>query len=193
VKQKLSRDLAVLEAMAGEMEEYLNSEVLFWQIMKGGVPKLTLGGYLMREHRLLALFDLLDEPEQARLNQAVNRFNQALVEKIVRLEEKIHRELEARIRQWSEYLKDLEWERTAAVASYRSAVEIRAMIAALVDKLQIAPYHIDPRFPRQIKLLDSNLRRKWRSGGFLWHHSWQPAYPPADYWWLYGRPNRSSK
>jgi hypothetical protein len=185
---KLGRDLSILEAMAAEMEAYLSSEVLFWQMIRGDAPKLTLGGYLLRQHRLLALRGLLQEADDQRLEAAVIQFNQALVEKIVRLEQKGHRELEARIRQWGESLKDLEWERSAAIANYRSAVETRGMIAALVDKLQTAPYRLQSRMERQISLLDGNLRRNWRPGEFVWHPLWRPAYPPAEFWWLYGSP-----
>jgi hypothetical protein len=187
----LGRDLTILQAMSAEMEDYLKSEVLFWQMMQGGMPKLTLGGYLLRQHRLLALSDLLDEAQQALLEQAVIQFNQALVERIVRLEQKAHRELEARIRQWGEYLKDIEWEQRGSIGGYGSAVETRAMIAALIDKLQVAPYELDSRILKQVTLLDANLRRFWHSGAFVWPESWQPAYPKKTYWWLYGSPKRS--
>jgi hypothetical protein len=189
-KQKLGRDLTILQAMSGEMDDYLKSEVLFWQMMKGGMPKLTLGGYLTRQHRLLALKHLLDESERVRLETAVVQFNLALVEKIVRLEQKAHRELAARIRQWGEYLKDIEWEKGGSIGGYGSAVETRAMIAALIDQLQMAPYQLDSRFLAQVSLLDTNLRRSWRRGAFVWPESWQPAYPSKPFWWLYGSPRR---
>lgn len=183
---KLGQDVTILAEMAGEMDDYLRSDVLFWQMMKGGLPKLTLGGYLMRQHRLLALSSLLTAEEQAVVDTAVAQFNQALVEKIVRLEQKAHQELEARIRQWAEYLKDFRWERSAALAGYASAVETRVMITAVTDKLQLPPYQLDPRITEQIVLLDGNLRSRWRSGAFFWPEAWQPAYPQADYWYLYG-------
>ncbi len=183
---KLGRDVTVLAAMANEMDDYLRSDVLFWQMEKGGLPKLTLGGYLMRQHRLLALPALLSDEEQTIVNTAVTQFNQALVEKIVRLEQKAHQELEARIRQWNEYLKDFRWEQQAALASYGSAVETRVMLTSLMDKLQIPPYELDARIVRQVTSLDSNLRSRWRSGPFIWPESWQPAYPKTDYWYLYG-------
>jgi hypothetical protein len=189
-RQKLAQDLIIVEAMASEMVDYLKSEVLFWQMMKGGLPKLTLGGYLMRQHRLLALPSLLDEAQQTRLDAAVRQFNLALVEKIVRLEEKAHRELEARIRQWSEFLNDLQNERGVGPASYPSAVDTRAMMAAIIDKLQMAPYQLEPRLLSQVALLDANLNRRWQKGEFIWPDAWQPAYPAAEYWWLYGRPKQ---
>lgn len=189
-QEKLAQDLIIVEAMASEMVDYLKSEVLFWQMMQGGLPKLTLGGYLMRQHRLLALSSLLDAAQQARLEAAVRQFNLALVEKIVRLEQKAHRELEARIRQWSEFLNDLQKERGVGPASYPSAVETRAMMAAIIDKLQIAPYQLESRVLSQIALLDANLSRHWHKGEFVWPEAWQPAYPAHQYWWLYGRPRQ---
>lgn len=192
-KKKFSQDLAVLEAMAEEMETYLKSDVLFWQMMNGDMPKLTLGGYLMRQHRLLALRNLLPQSEQARLDAAVLQFNKALVEKVVRLEKKIHRELGARIRQWSEYLKDLDWQRATNVANYPTAVTTRVMIAALVDKLQTAPYQLDAKIPDQVSLLDGNLRRRWQPGALVWDEVWRPAYPKSEYWYLYGCPKQSGQ
>jgi hypothetical protein len=183
---KLAQDVTILAEMAGEMADYLRSDVLYWQMMKGGLPKLTLGGYLMRQHRLLALPELLTDEEQVVVDTAVAQFNHALVEKIVRLEQKAHQELEARIRQWGEYLKDFRWERGEAVAGYASAVENRVMITAVTDKLQMPPYQIDPRITEKITLLDGNLRTRWRSGSFLWPEAWQSAYPKSDYWYLYG-------
>jgi len=184
---KLTRDVTVLAAMVEEMAAYLRSDVLFWPMMKSGLPKLTLGGYLMRQNRLLALRELLLAGEQEQLDTAVSQFNHILVEKIVRLEQKAHQELEARIRQWGEYLKDLQWERAAAMAGYGSAVETRVMMTAVTKKLQLPPYQLNPRITKQIRLLDDNLRRRWQSGPFIWPEEWQLAYPEDVYWWLYGR------
>ena len=184
--EKLQRDVEILAAMANEIETYLRSDVLFWHIMDATMPRLTLGGYLMRQHRLLALEDLLDEATRGGLETAVIQYNQALVEKIVRLEQKIHRELEARLRQWSEYLRDLSKDKRAA--NYAAMVETRAMIEALVGQLELPPYQLDTRVPQQIVLLDNNLRRYWHRGDFIWPPEWQPAYPESVYWWLYGTP-----
>ncbi|MFQ5400085.1 MAG: hypothetical protein ACE5E7_10855 [Anaerolineae bacterium] len=187
-KQKLRRDLVVLEAMASEMEAYLKSEVLFWPMGSGGMPRLTLGGYLMREHRLLALEELLTPAEVTRLHAAVDQFNQALVERIVRFEQRGHQELEARLRQWGETLKDIQWEKSAAIASYGSSVETRVIIRDIVNRLEMAPYKLEGIVAQQLTLLDANLHLRWQPGEFVWPVEWKPAYPQAEYWWLYGRP-----
>jgi hypothetical protein len=185
---KLLRDLEILTAMAGEMESYLNSNVLFWRMGISRMPALTLGGYLMRQHRLLALRNLLTAEQLAELDAAVFEYNKALVEKTVRFEQKAQRELDARLRQWDEYLKDVERGVATSTSNYSTAVETWAMVAAIVDQLQLAPYTLERRIPQQTALLDNQLRRLWEPGEFIWPDEWQPAYPETDYWWLYGKP-----
>ena len=191
-EDKLAQDVRILSTMAEEMEAYLNSDVLFWHMSKADMPVLTLGGYLMRQHRLLALYDSLSEEQQAEVDAAVAQFNQALEEKTVRFEQKAHRELDARLRQWEEYLKDVERGQASAKSNYGTAVEARAMIAALIDFLQLAPYQLDERVLKRTALLDGRLRSRWEAGEFVWSEGWQEAYPRSEYWWLYGNPRDGS-
>lgn len=178
--------------MAAEMDEYLKSQTLFWPLSDSSLPRLTLGGFLMRQYRLSHLRELLEPAEQARLDEAIERYNEALVEKVVRFEQHAHEELHARLRQWSEYLRDLSKESFAAGDFYPSAVQTRAMIEALVDKLKMPPYELDERIPTEIKTYDRALRNYWRPGDFVYPVEWQPAYPRAVYWWLYGQPRSHS-
>jgi hypothetical protein len=188
--EKLKQDLKTLEAMSAEMDAYLRSDVLFWPMRQSDLPRLTLGGYLMREHRLLELRDLLDADEQKRLHEAVSQYHEALQEKIVRLETKAHEELEARQRQWQEYLREVK--RGQGVDYYETSVETRAMIAALTAQLKVEPYELQPRIAQRTALLDRELRRYWEPGAFVWPQAWEPAYPETIYWWLYGRPRQKS-
>ena len=185
--QLLEHDVTIIAAMAEQMDSYLKSDVLFWKIGQSGMPMLTLGGYLMRQHRLLTLSDLLSAQKQAEMETAVIQFNAALVEKIVRFETKTHDEIEARIRQFEAYLRDLRNGQATGV-NYGTAVEPRAMIAALTDKLRMAPYQLDRQIPGRIETLDRALRQRWVPGEFIWPEEWQPAYPQDDFWWLYGKP-----
>jgi hypothetical protein len=182
---KLREDLEVLEAMAAEMDQYLMSEVLFWPMEKGNLPRLTVGGYLMREQRLRALAGLLSEGDQQRLAAAVERFDEALKEKVVRFEKRANQELQARLRQWGETLRELKGD---SAGYYGSAAETRAIIAALVDKLERPPYQLEGNALQQVTMLDQNLRQRWQPGEFVWPNEWQPAYPKSAYWWLYGKP-----
>ncbi|UCG24130.1 MAG: hypothetical protein JSW55_18735 [Chloroflexota bacterium] len=186
--ERLKKDLVILEAMAAEVDEYLRNDTLFWPLGDSTLPRLTLGGYLMRQHRLLALRKMLDEEEKARLDAAEEQFNAALVEKVVAFENKAHEELRARLRQWQEYLKELQQVSLAAGDYYPSAVETRAMIAALLSKLEMRPYKLDRRVLNEVAAYDRVLANYWAAGDFAWPEAWTAAYPRQKYWWLYGRP-----
>ena len=105
--EKLTQDVTILTAMAAEMDKYLDSDALFWPLSSPRMPRLTLG-YLMRQHRLLVLKDLLAADKQNEVDTAVFQFNQALINRIVRFEHKAQHEIEVRLRQWGAYLNDLE-------------------------------------------------------------------------------------
>ncbi len=185
---RLKRDLEILEAMSSEMDEYLRSQTLFWPMMKGNLPRLTIGGYLVREDRLVKLDKLLDESQQIRLQDAIAQFNSAIVEKVVRFEQRAHEELHARLRQWGEYLKELGDKSLGMGDYYASHVQTRLMIAVLIKRLESPPYELDQRVFDQLRLYDNLLGNYWTPGPFTWLSEWQSAYPEDHYWWLFGRP-----
>ncbi|MBP6016477.1 MAG: hypothetical protein KA586_07125 [Candidatus Promineofilum sp.] len=186
--ERLAQDVAVLSAMAEQMPEYLDSDILYWPSPRGGMPALTLGGYLLREQRLLALSNLLTSDQRAEVAQAMTQFNQALAGRVVRFEQKAHHELEARLRQWEEYLKDMDRGVFDRSSNYGTAVETRAIIQALLDRLQMPPYHVEARPQQHLATLDTRLRGRWQPGEFVWPAEWAVAYPQAAYSWLYGSP-----
>jgi hypothetical protein len=132
--------------------------------------------------------ELLSDTDQARVEAAVTQVNQALDERVVRFETKANHELEARVRQWNEYLKDVAGEGIAS--GYSSAVEARVMTEAITNRLSMPPYQLDERINQQVALLDSRLRSHWTPGDFIWPAEWQPAYPQSTYWYLYGSVRR---
>lgn len=187
-QEKHQWDLAILAAMAAEMDDYLKGETLYWQMGYSDMPKLTLGGFLMRRHRLLNLAELMSEDEWLQMETAVAQFNDALSDKIVRTEKRAHEELGVRSRQWGTYLSDVQRNAKQAAVNYATAVENRAMIAALISFLLTQPFQLEASVQPNITLLDQALRNRWQAGDFVWPEAWQTAYPPNEFWWLYGRP-----
>jgi hypothetical protein len=186
--ERLAQDVTTLGAMAGQMAEYLDSEILFWPLGRGDMPMLTLGGYLLREHRLLALPQLLTPEQRTQVDAAIFQFNQTLSNRVVRFEAKAAHELEARLRQWTETLKELEHGTLQRSSNYATVVETRAMIHALNERLSMPPFRTESRLGQQVALLDTRLQGRWTPGEFVWPPEWQPAYPRGEYWWLYGTP-----
>ena len=187
-EEKLAQDLAILQEMASQMEAYLKSEALFWPMQYSDMPKLTLGGYWLRQHRLTALHALLTAEQLTQLSATVKLFETAVSPWVVRSEQRAHIELAARIRQWSEYLRDVHAGKATDVAGYPAHVETRAIIAALIDQMQQRPYILDEAVIAPVLQQDKGLRARWQTGEFVWPEAWQPAYPQPEFWWLYGRP-----
>ena len=160
-EEKLMQDLAILHEMASQMEDYLKSEALFWPMGRSDMPKLTLGGYWLRQHRLTALNALLTGEQQAQLSAAIKTFETAVADWVVRTEQRAHTELAARIRQWDEYLRDLREKQGEQAAVYAAQVEIRAIIAALLSQLQQPPYQLDEKQLEAILRQDKGLRARF--------------------------------
>ncbi|MDJ0755966.1 MAG: hypothetical protein QNJ45_20735 [Ardenticatenaceae bacterium] len=185
--QKLQRDLTIGERMVEEMAGYLQAETLFGR-MPPSLPALTLGGYLMRQHRLLALQEALPPADQTRVDNMINTFDQILSERIVRSENRAHREIGARLRQWEEYIRDLRRDLRGNAGYFATAVEPRVMIAALLEMLSEPPYQLQEEFAERLELLDRGLSGVWQAGPFVWPEEWESAYPANEYWYLYGEP-----
>jgi hypothetical protein len=188
----LKRDLAILEAMVDGMPEYLMSDAAVWAMRRGDMPPLTIGGCLMRLRRLSRLQNQLLGEERVALAEARDAFDEALREKVVRFEQRAYGELNARLREWTTYLRDLAHSSKIAGdrGRYAATVDTRILIDELTDKLGEHPYRLDGRVARDIAALDRRLRPMWQPGDFVLDAVWQPAYPADRYWWLYGRPKR---
>jgi len=184
--EKLSHDLAVVQEMLLEMEHYLGQETLFWSMRRGDLPKLTLGGMLLRLWRLRRLADLLPPEQRLATPTAVNRFDQIAGDNVVRFEVRAHEELAARIRQWAAHLRDMRQE--VVPSYYATAVAVRTIMAHLLNQLRQPPFSLEKRWPDQLSLLDQQLAERWQVGDFVWPSEWETAYPKSEFWWLYGLP-----
>ncbi len=185
--KKLQKDLEIAEQMAERMADYLRTSALFGK-MPVHLPALTLGGYLMRQHRLLALREALSPDEQERLTRTVQLFFGSLQERVVQSEARAHQEFEARLRQWKEAIRDLRRDSRGNAGYYPTTVEVRAMLTSLHEMLTTPPYRFEPTLLERLDMLDAGLRAVWIPGPFVWPEEWQPAYPREKYWYLYGQP-----
>ncbi len=182
--KNLQNDLNILERFAEITPTYLTSDALFYPTGPT-IPEMTFGGILLRQHRLLLLKNLLSPTDQDRLDTAIANFQAALENNIVRFEKKCHRELDARLRQWKEYLRDLQQDKSV-INYYRTAVEPRVMIDVILQQLDLPPYAPPEYTQERVLKLDVGLKMRWMDGDFVWDDAWQPAYPRDDYWYLYG-------
>ncbi len=186
--QIILRDLKILEVMVAEVDDYLISEATHWTMEKGDMPKLTIGGCLMRRHRLPVVRDKMDAAAQARLDATLEAFESKLAGNVVQFEKRMHQELHARLSDWSNYLRHMSSRMMADVDYYASVADVRVVITAMIDELMKPSYQLDQRILDEVAALDKNLKGRWLVGEFVWPLVWQAAYPMKTYWWLYGRP-----
>ncbi|MEM8857249.1 MAG: hypothetical protein AAGD96_02955 [Chloroflexota bacterium] len=186
---KLQKDLVILEEMAQQMSGYLRINALFGP-MGPNRPKLTLGGYLMREQRLLALKTTLSQAEQDRLLKARQTFEDTVMEWIVATEKKAEQEMEARLRQWTETVRDLRESVPKYWPYYKTAVESRVMLQTLITMLSNPPFKFNSEIFDRLQVIDQGFYALWQSDAslFVWDEDWAAAYPAADYEFLYGKP-----
>jgi hypothetical protein len=184
-----AHDLMIMEEMVASMALYLDSDVVDWTIPHANMPRLTIGGYLMRQQRLLALKDTLSADDQVRLDEAISQFSADLRERIVRFEIRAHQELHMRIAEWIGVLRDLKRHTSTEVNYYAGIVDTRVIIKEILEKLQTAPYKLDEGVLDEVQTIDRLLKSRFTKGEFVWAPIWKAAYPPSKYWWLYGYPD----
>jgi hypothetical protein len=184
-----AHDLTIMEEMAANMALYLDSNVVDWTIPQANMPRLTIGGYLMRQQRLLAFQDILSAEDQVRLIEAISQFNADLKERVVRFEVRAHQELHMRIAEWIGVLRDLKRYSAVEVNYYAGIVDTRVVMKELLDKLQTPPYKLDEGVLDEVLTIDRMLKNRFTEGEFVWDPMWEAAYPRSEYWWLYGTPD----
>jgi len=183
-------DLLILEEMASKMEAYLDRDAVDWTIPRANMPKLTIGGYLMRQHRLKVLEGKLEAEDKARLWVALQTFDASLVERVVRFETRAHQELHRRIGEWMGHMRDLGSRILSEVNYYAGVADTRVVITSLMDQLQVRPFQLEDGIKQRVSALDKNLQARINDHPFIWDPVWQPAYSREKYWWLYSCPKR---
>jgi len=186
------RDLTILMAMAGQITAYLIENELFWPIpgrVRGGMPHLTIGGFLLLQHRLTALRDRLYDRQQARLEAAQATFRAARAEWRIHFHNKIAREWEMRVNLLQQFLRDCETlDAPNCLENWPTAARHRTMLHHLAEILQEGGDGPSAQQKADVDRVDSGLRRyllQGETGQFLWGADLAAAYPRDPYWWLW--------
>ncbi len=178
----LAADASAVCAMATRLDPYLYQDELYGYA-GSSMPRLTVGGLLLRLHRLRRLQAQLAPDQVESLRQAQAALEQARKKWLVHYEQKVRRELDARQDALVWYLDDCDDAPDRCRSAYPVEAEKRTMLHHLLET-DAAP---EEAHKRQ-RALDGRLRRHFEAGAFIWPAHVQPAYPADTFWWLYGRP-----
>jgi uncharacterized protein YukE len=172
----MEKDRAYLEAGIPELGDYLLSNELYWPIAARGydLPRLTIGGMLLVKTRLEARGERI-EALVAQLDTVRSKWRAAW-------ETKAGREVQARIRLWSNYLTDYRQNPEGHADAYPHEVRFRVMLHLLLAELPTPPAEQEG-----LSQLDGVLRASLSPGDFIWEADLQPGFPREVYWFLYGK------
>ena len=189
-QQQIETTLAVTQAMADELTDYLMGDNLYRQLIvktPGGVkqPKMTVGALLENVQSL--------EWEQERLSPEQGRQLQAIKDRIAidrgafaaQWRTMLWRELKALLDSWRWYLDDAGRDPDAREAYSREA-HIRTRIDLVQAALGKDPLSTEQR--RELGELDTRLRAMLHGSAYAGPRGSERRYPPGEAWWLYGQP-----
>lgn len=183
----LNRDVRALEAMteAETLKRYLYGTELYGHLQDSSLPKLTLGGVLMRLHRLTTLWDRLTPAQQHTIQTATQSFEALRAEWAVHYEAKLLHELKSRQTALGQFLVESEENPRTARENYPSAIEKRVMLELLQDEAERLGV-LDKDLKGSLTSLDNRIHRiAEKVDYFIWDSRVEGAYPRDKFWFLY--------
>jgi hypothetical protein len=194
LERLIVRDTALCVAMADEMEDYVESNVLFWEPNRrrpGGadLPKLTLGGLFLAMRRLETLHDHLNPDQAEALVRAGREQTFQRSQWQTRYQTKLRRELRSRLDTWAWYLDDCKQQGESAIIFYPRQVETRVKIDLLLDEADKAGLEVEASRARQVAL-DQRLGTFFTVDEFCWIEELAAGFPPDRFWYLWGKPRK---
>jgi thiamine kinase-like enzyme len=182
-------DLGYLEEALDLLETYLVSKSLFFPIgaqsPSGGspYPRLTLGN-LMFSQALLDAKTLLPH-QSAKLNILKVGIEEIHNKWSVSWARKARRELNSRLRQWQQYINELQQEPDGFIDYYGNEVRLRV----LVDLLGSDVDPVGEQSELQINKLDKLLNTILTQGDFIWEEVLAEKFYRNRFWYLWGKPD----
>jgi hypothetical protein len=132
----VERDLVFVEEMATDLEPYLLSKTLYWSLnvrrsARHNLLKGTLGGMLIRAHKLSTLKESLTPDQRQRLHDARSQIEQELTHWAVQTGQKAAREVKARLNSWGAYLQECQGNARQYESEYPQQAEGRTILEFL--------------------------------------------------------------
>ena len=152
---------------------------------------LTVGGFLLRVHRLDGRRGLLNPVREQRLDAALKSFQDVTQEWSVHTEKRIRRELRSRINSWQWFVDDCQANKRSCITYYATEAELRTLIEHIIEYGHRYG-DLDDLQARLVKL-DALFRLWFKSGSFIWRGDLEQIYPQERFWWLYGLPDFPAK
>jgi hypothetical protein len=181
-----AHDLAVFKQMAAELQDYLLSDVLFWQMQApSDFPKLSLGLMLLTQARLHAVDERLSQIQRSERDAAARQVQTVLGQWQVAAEKKAARELHSRLNLWQRFWQECGEEPRGCADNYAQEATQRVIAGLLLHSF---PRLADSPDAPALEALDRTVRGRLTGDQFIWPPELAPGFPRAQHWYLYGQP-----
>ena len=189
-QQQIEITLAITQAMADELTDYLMGDNLYRQLViktPGGVrqPKMTIGALLENVQDLGWERERLSAPQREQWDDIRNRIAIDRGAFAARWRTLLRRELKALLDSWRWYLDDVSRD-PGARENYGREALIRTRIDLVQAELAGDPLAAEQR--RELGDLDARLRAMLHGSGYVGPRGGERRYPADRAWWLYGQP-----
>jgi hypothetical protein len=183
-------DLAVLEALADELEEYIVKDELYRTVRvhtPGGdqMVQMSGGDLLTRLFRLSGERSKLTPDQQVRFDRIRVQAEKTIYSLRTRFHERLNREVKARLDALSWFLDECANDPARGRGEYPFEIRNRQRIDAIVAELGS---DLTPDLKAQISRIDDRIRMIVKPGNFAWDPRLEPLFPRAKYWYLYNSP-----
>jgi hypothetical protein len=187
MKKTFEYDLGYLQACLEVMESYLFSDEVFWPVSgtppEGApdYPRLTLGGLLLAERRLIAYPQ--GETQATQVQKIISQIELIRTKWRVLWEKKAGRSYSVRLRMWGDFLDEYRSSPLDNADRYAYEVRMRVMLDILRSESGGQP----TAEIEMLNVLDRYLKGVLRMGSFIWETEVQTGFPEGVYWYLYGK------
>lgn len=183
-------DLAVLEAFAAELEEYIVKDELYRTVrvhLPTGDQMLQMSGgdVLTRIFRLSAERDRLTPDQQARFDATRSVVEKTIYSLRTRFHQRLLREVKARLDSLNWFLDECASEPARCRGEYPFEIRNRQRIDAILAELG---GDLTPELKTQVNRLDERIRMLVKPGNFAWDARLEPVFPRTRFWYLYVTP-----
>lgn len=183
-------DLAVLEAFAAELEEYIVKDELYRTVrvhLPAGDQMIQMSGgdLLTRIFRLSAERGRLTPEQQARFDAARSAAEKTIYSLRTRFHQRLQREVKARLDSLNWFLDECSSDPAHCRGEYPFEIRNRQRIDAIASELGT---DLPPELKNQISRIDERIRMIVRPANFAWDTQLEPVFPRTRFWYLYVSP-----
>jgi hypothetical protein len=182
-------DLGYLNAGIQEIESFLLTKNIFWPISspspvgESRYPRMTLGGLLLSLFRLKARS--LPPTYDVKFRSLEKELDRWRIKWLTSWEWKASIEFKSRLRQWRNYLDEMDKRPDLNIPFYKSEVRVRVLLELLKKEINSQ----DDQEINNLSLLDGILRSIFVPGDFIWDNELTPGFNQRVFWYLWGYPD----